>query len=205
MARYAEYFFKKQICVVLVLIVLALTTVLAARASGRQDDSKPSQVTEGCLLYRSPISGRFDPVPLIHTDVVLDVRGLVASATVTQQYANSSTEPIEAVYLFPLPHDAAVYDMEIRIGNRVVRSTIREREEAKRVYEAAKSTGKRAALVEQERPNIFTTSVANMFACVTFSPYSGRTAVCGWSFPWSSVLDTFPEPLRLGMLEPDGR
>jgi len=93
---------------------------------------------------------------------VLDVRGLVASATVTQRYANSSTEPIEAVYIFPLPHDAAVYDMEIRVGNRVIRSTIREREEAKRVYEAAKSAGKRAALVEQERPNIFTTSVANI-------------------------------------------
>ena len=162
MARYAEYCFEKQICVVLALIVLALTTALAGWASGAQRDSKPSQVTEGCLLYRSPISGRFDPVPLIHTDVVLDVRGLVASATVTQQYANSSTEPIEAVYIFPLPHDAAVYDMEIRIGNRVIRSTIREREEAKRVYEAAKSAGKRAALVEQERPNIFTTSVANI-------------------------------------------
>ncbi len=93
---------------------------------------------------------------------MLDVRGLVASATVTQRYANSSTEPIEAVYIFPLPHDAAVYDMEIRVGNRVIRSTIREREEAKRVYEAAKSAGKRAALVEQERPNIFTTSVANI-------------------------------------------
>ncbi len=162
MARYAESCFTKRLYAVFALVLLALTTSLTARASAGQDDSKPSQVTEGCLLYRSPISGRFDPVPLIHTDVVLDVRGLVASATVTQQYANSSTEPIQAVYIFPLPHDAAVYDMEIRIGNRVIRSTIREREEAKRVYEAAKSAGKRAALVEQERPNIFTTSVANI-------------------------------------------
>src|SRR5260370_626176 len=119
------------------------------------------QVGEGCLLYRSPISGRYESVPLLHTDVVLDVRGLVAAATVTQQYANSSTEPIEAVYIFPLPRDAAVYDMEIRIGNRVIRSTIREREEAKRVYEAAKSEGKRAALVEEERPNIFTRIALN--------------------------------------------
>jgi hypothetical protein len=57
MARYAEYCFEKQICVVLALIVLALTTALAGWASGAQRDSKPSQVTEGCLLYRSPISG----------------------------------------------------------------------------------------------------------------------------------------------------
>jgi len=101
-------------------------------------------------------------VPLVHTDVTLDVRGLAAAATVTQQYVNSSTEPIEAVYVFPLPHDSAVYDMEIRIGNRLIRSVIREREEAKRVYESAKSEGKRAALVEEERPNIFTASLANL-------------------------------------------
>lgn len=162
MASYAANWLKKELSTGFVLALLAMTTILAGQAYAAQDDGKTPQVGEGCLLYRSPISGRFDPVPLLHTDVALDVRGLVASATVTQQYANSSTEPIEAVYIFPLPHDAAVYDMEIRIGNRVIRSTIREREEAKRVYEAAKSSGKHAALVEEERPNIFTTSVANI-------------------------------------------
>src|SRR5260370_213170 len=108
------------------------------------------------------MSGLYESVPLVHTDVTLDVRGLAAAATVTQQYVNSGTEPIEAVYVFPLPHDAAVYDMEIRIGNRLIRSVIREREEAKRVYESAKSEGKRAALVEEERPNICTASVATL-------------------------------------------
>jgi Ca-activated chloride channel family protein len=114
------------------------------------------------LLYLSPISGRYESVPLVHTDAALDVRGLVAAATVTQQYVNSSTAPIEAVYIFPLPHDAAVYDMEIRIANRVIRSEIHERAEAKRVYEAAKSEGQRAALLEEERPNILTVSIANI-------------------------------------------
>jgi Ca-activated chloride channel family protein len=99
---------------------------------------------------------------LVHTDAALDVRGLVAAATVTQQYVNSSTAPIEAVYIFPLPHGAAVYDMEIRIANRVIRSEIHERAEAKRVYEAAKSEGQRAALLEEERPNILTVSIANI-------------------------------------------
>jgi len=147
------------------LTLLALITILAGSVSGGQsgqDDKAAPCVSEGALLYRSPISGRYESVPLIHTDVALDVRGLVAAATVTQQYVNSSTEPIEAVYVFPLPQDAAVYDMEIRIGNRLIRSVIREREEAKRVYESAKSEGKRAALVEEERPNIFTASVANL-------------------------------------------
>src|SRR5215470_1447337 len=147
------------------LALLALTTILTGWASAQSDDDQsltPSLAGEGCLLYRSPLSGRYETVPLLHTDVTLDVRGLVAAATVTQQYVNSTNEPIEAVYVFPLPHDAAVYDMEIRIGNRVIRSVIREREEAKRTYEAAKSEGKRAALVEEERPNIFTASVANL-------------------------------------------
>src|SRR5882757_3075509 len=154
-----------NICKRFGLALLAVTTVLAGWASGGQSgqsDNGPGSVCEGSLLYRSPLSGLYESVPLVHTDVVLDVRGLAAAATVTQQYVNSGTEPIEAVYVFPLPHDAAVYDLEIRVGNRVIRSAIREREEAKRLYESAKSEGKRAALVEEERPNIFTTSVANI-------------------------------------------
>lgn len=143
------------------LALLATITILTGPSSAQTED-RPSQCGEGSLLFRSPISGRYESVPLVHTDATFDVRGLVASATVTQQYVNSSTAPIEAVYIFPLPHDAAVYDMEIRIGNRVIRSEIHERAEAKRVYEAAKSEGKRAALVEEERPNIFTASVANI-------------------------------------------
>jgi Ca-activated chloride channel family protein len=136
--------------------------VLAAAIPARAQAEKPETPGEAVLQFRSPVTGKYEQIPLRHTDVALDVRGLVLSATVTQQYANESATPIEAVYIFPLPHDAAVYDMEIRIGNRVIKSVVREREEAKRVYEAAKSEGKRAALVEQERPNIFTTSVANI-------------------------------------------
>jgi Ca-activated chloride channel family protein len=161
MARFTRNWLKNRVPVRFLLALLALAAILGVRASAQSDNALP-QTGEGSLLYRSPISGRYESVPLLHTDVALDVRGLVAAATVTQQYANSGSEPIEAVYVFPLPHDAAVYDMEIRIGNRVIRSVIREREEAKRVYEAAKSEGKRAALVEEERPNIFTTSVANI-------------------------------------------
>jgi Ca-activated chloride channel homolog len=151
-------------------LALLLITFFASVARPAQSDNSPAapqsdagvpQADEGCLLYRSA-TGEFEPVALAHTDVALDVRGLVASATVTQQYVNSSNAPIEAVYVFPLPHDAAVYDLEIRIGDRVIRSVIREREEAKRVYEAAKSAGQHTALVEEERPNIFTASVANI-------------------------------------------
>jgi Ca-activated chloride channel homolog len=139
---------------------LFVTTIWVALAMAAQSERPP--VTEGSLCYRAASSGSYEFVPLVHTDVALDVRGLVAAATVTQQYVNGSNTPIEAVYVFPLPHDGAVYDLEIRIGNRVIRSVIKEREEAKKTYESAKSEGKRAALVEEERPNIFTASVANI-------------------------------------------
>jgi Ca-activated chloride channel family protein len=125
------------------------------------DDALP-QVSEGSLVCRSPISGRYEFMPLQHTDVDVDVRGLVASTTVTQRYANDTDRAIEAVYVFPLPHEAAVYDMEIRVGDRLIKSVIKERQEARRTYEQAKASGRRAGLVEQERPNIFTMSVANI-------------------------------------------
>ena len=141
--------------------LLVLLSIFSGTMSGQTPEQQQPQVGEGSLLYHSA-TGQEQPVPLVHTDVALDVRGLVAAATVTQQYVNSSGDPIEAVYVFPLPPDAAVYDMEIHIGNRVIHSVVREREEARRTYAAAKSQGKRAALVEQERPNIFTASVANI-------------------------------------------
>jgi len=160
MALFAANFFKGA-CARFFVTLLAMASISAGLSSAQTDDGPPG-VGEGSLLYRSPTSGRFESVPLVHTDAAVDVRGLVASATVTQQYVNSSTTPVEAVYIFPLPHDAAVYDMEIRIANRVIRSEIHERQEAKRVYEQAKADGKRTALVEEERPNIFTASVANI-------------------------------------------
>ncbi|MGB7844155.1 MAG: marine proteobacterial sortase target protein [Candidatus Acidiferrum sp.] len=153
--------FKRDLCVRSVAAVFVVATILAGVSAG-QSEYGPAQVGQGSLLYRSPLSGRYEVVPLVHTDALLDVRALVAAATVTQQYANSSTTPVEAVYVFPLPHDAGVYDLEIRIANRVIRSEIHERGQAKRIYEAAKSEGKRAALLEEERPNIFTASVANI-------------------------------------------
>lgn len=168
MATLAVTWFRNALCPRFVIGILVVASVVWGTSLGQPSEtgSQPEPplppVGEGCLLYRSPISGMYEPIPLTHTDAEIDVRGLVASATVTQQYANTTAQPIEAVYVFPLPHNAAVYDMEIHIGNRIIRSVIKERAEAKKIYETAKSEGKRAALVEEERPNIFTTSVANI-------------------------------------------
>ncbi|GJM43743.1 MAG: hypothetical protein DHS20C21_05850 [Gemmatimonadota bacterium] len=100
--------------------------------------------------------------PLKHTRVDAQVSGGVANVVVTQTFTNPYTETIEAVYVFPLPHEAAVSDMTMQLGERTVRGLIERRDEARRIYENARNSGHVAALLEQERPNIFTQSVANI-------------------------------------------
>ncbi|MCB9595406.1 MAG: PQQ-binding-like beta-propeller repeat protein [Sandaracinaceae bacterium] len=101
-------------------------------------------------------------LPLRGTEVEGRVSGRVAEVFVTQRFENDGPEPIEAVYLFPLPADAAVDQMEMRIGDRVIRGVIRGRSEARQEYEAARTEGRRAALLEQQRPNLFAQRVANI-------------------------------------------
>src|SRR5207244_7686654 len=100
--------------------------------------------------------------PLKHTDVKAEISGFLSRVIVTQEFENPFSEKIEAVYTFPLPQNAAVDDMTMRVGDRTVRGKILRREEAQAVYEAAKNNGQTASLLNQERPNIFTQSVANI-------------------------------------------
>ena len=100
--------------------------------------------------------------PLKHTDVQADVSGFIARVNVTQTFHNPKDEAIEAVYVFPLPHEAAVDEMTMVLGERKVVGVIKRREEARRIYEQALMQGQTAALLEQERPNIFTQSVGNI-------------------------------------------
>ena len=100
--------------------------------------------------------------PLKHTAVRGAISGFLARVTVTQIFENTAENPIEAVYTFPLPENAAVDDMIIQVGDRTIRSVIKRREEARAIYEHAKATGHVAALLDQERPNIFSQAVANI-------------------------------------------
>src|SRR6266496_2875381 len=100
--------------------------------------------------------------PLKHTEVRGAISGFLARVTVTQTFENSASNPIEAVYTFPLPQNAAVDDMTIQVGGRTIRSVIKKREEARAIYEKVKATGHTAALLDQERPNIFSQAVANI-------------------------------------------
>jgi len=115
---------------------------------------------EGRLVTR--VGGKLVDVPLAHTDVHIRIDGPVAEAEVVQRFINPSTTKIEAVYLFPLPAAAAVDDLAIVSGGRTIRGTIQERAKARRIYEVARGRGLVAALLTQERPNLFTQSVANL-------------------------------------------
>ncbi|MDY7015288.1 MAG: VIT and VWA domain-containing protein, partial [Cyanobacteriota bacterium] len=100
--------------------------------------------------------------PLKHTDVRAKIAGNVSRVEVKQTFENPFTQTLEAVYIFPLPEEAAVDEMEIKIGDRVIRGEIKKREEAQEIYKRAKVEGRTAGLLEQERDNIFTQSLANI-------------------------------------------
>ncbi len=123
-------------------------------------------------VVMAPDGGRLDaldsdgsvmgPCPLQHTDVSVDISGFVTRVTVRQQYRNPYPDKIEAVYTFPLSHRAAVDRMAMTVGDRVIIGEVHERARARAMYEAAREQGYVASLLEQERPNIFTQSVANI-------------------------------------------
>jgi Ca-activated chloride channel family protein len=109
-------------------------------------------------------------VPLKHTGIKTEISGFVARIEVTQEFENVLPDAVEAVYVFPLPHDSAVDGMTMTVGEREIHAVIREREEARKIYEQARNTGHTAALLDQERPNIFTQSVTNI-------PPSGKVLI----------------------------
>lgn len=96
------------------------------------------------------------------TTVDMQVRGLFAEVSVRQTYRNDTSEWREGRYLLPLPENAAVGALTLRIGDRLIEGEIREKEQAKAEYAAAAASGQRASLVEQNRPNLFQTAVANI-------------------------------------------
>lgn len=100
--------------------------------------------------------------PLKHTDVYAKITGHLSRVEVTQTFDNPFSEPLEAVYIFPLPDEAAVDEMEIKLSDRIIEGNIKKREDAQTIYEQACSQGRTAGLLEQERDNIFTQSLAHI-------------------------------------------
>jgi Ca-activated chloride channel family protein len=123
---------------------------------------KLNDIREGTMVRRIGETGLYEGLPGLSTEVNINIEGMVATATVDQVFSNPSENPIEAVYVFPLPQNAAIYDMKMLVNDRLIQGLIKERKEARATYDKAKKEGKRAGLTEQERPNVFTNSVANI-------------------------------------------
>lgn len=141
-----------------------IVLLLAGPAAAAQGDTSTDDgaVQQGTLLFAGAGDGDPAAAPLLHTDVRLDVSGPIVRARVVQRFRNPSDEWREGVYVFPLPENAAVDRMRIRIADRLIEGEVQEREQARATYEKAKAEGKRSALVSQQRPNIFTARVANI-------------------------------------------
>jgi Ca-activated chloride channel family protein len=142
--------------------VAMIIVALAAHRSSLETVSAQTGETQGSLVVLDPDGKPKAQCPLKHTDVKAEISGFLSRVILTQEFENPFKEKIEAVYTFPLPQNAAVDDMTMIVGDRTVRGKILRREEAQAVYEAAKAGGQVASLLDQERPNIFTQSVANI-------------------------------------------
>ncbi|HVF31103.1 MAG TPA: TonB family protein [Pyrinomonadaceae bacterium] len=137
----------------------AALAVVCSVGALAQDAPDP---TEGTLYATARDGKELGACPLKHTSVNASISGFTARVKVVQEFENSFAVPIEAVYRFPLPNDAAVDDMTMTVGGRTILGRILKKGEARRIYSAAKREGKVASLLDQERPNIFTQSVANI-------------------------------------------
>ncbi len=154
--------------------LIALTFLVCACAladeKGRADAI--AEVQSGTLLLRfDKEAGQAERsqsdasqwvAPQLESEVDIKVTGPLVRVVLTQTFTNPAQHWAEGVYVFPLPENAAVDHMRLQIGERIIEGQIKERAAAKKVYQQAKQSGRRASLVEQERPNIFTTSVANI-------------------------------------------
>jgi Ca-activated chloride channel family protein len=142
----------------LLLLPCLLAFALPAQANEGDDPGKiasPYFVVSGADLS-------LDALPLESTEVKARIAGVIADVTVIQTYRNEGMRPIEAMYVFPGSTRAAVHAMNVRLGERLITAEIRERQKAREEYASARQAGKTAALLEQERPNVFQMRVANI-------------------------------------------
>ncbi len=128
-------------------------------------EASPNNYSEapkaGILYVENNQQERFTALSL-NTDIKMQITGLTARVRVSQTFKNNHDQWMEGKYLFPLPDKAAVDHLTMKIGQRLIEGEIKEKQQAKKIYQAAKISGKKASLIEQQRPNLFTNSVANI-------------------------------------------
>ncbi len=141
------------------IVLVSFAMVVDTSAAGL-----PEEVRQGELLFKNVGENGESMVaaPHLSQKVEIAVTGMTARTTLRQRFVNNAEDWQEGIYVFPLPDESAVDQLRMIIGERVIVGEIKEREEAKKVYTQAKAAGKKASLLAQERPNIFTIAVANI-------------------------------------------
>lgn len=146
--------------------LLALLFLLPFVAQAQEAQPLPtttlSQVKDAALLLETGNAGVYSIAPTIRTDITIKVTGPIVRTRVQQTFKNTTGRCVEGLYFYPLPEMSSVDELRMTIGSRVIAGEIKEKREAARVYQKARSEGRKAALVEQHRPNVFTTSVASL-------------------------------------------
>ncbi len=137
----------------LVTLLLLCTPLLAHAQTPRTQTQSP---------YLTAMGDKIERLPLTSTRVDVSIAGVIADVKLTQVYENRGSRPIEALYVFPGSTRAAVYGVTMRVGDRLIRAKIREKQQAREEYEAARSEGKTASLLEQLDPSVFRMNVANV-------------------------------------------
>ena len=145
---------------ILIAAIVSLTS-LFTNVAAAEESSQPGASLRATVEDRDGDRQILD-LPLKETRVDADISGFLAEVEVQQTFVNNHDKPLEAVYTFPLPSDASVHEMFMKIDDRIIVGQLKEEQEARETYEKAKEKGKAASLLEQERPNVFTQSVANI-------------------------------------------
>ncbi len=144
------------------LVALFGVTLVAGAAAAGPYLMKKSDVRSGTLLFKAVEEGRYVQAPLVGADYDISISAATGRTRVTQHFINPTDGWVEGVYVFPLPENAAVDTLKMVVGNRVIIGEVKEKKQARIIYETAKREGKKATLMEQERPNVFTNAVANI-------------------------------------------
>ena len=144
-----------------ILIRPLLAAAFIAGSAAAQIANEPSRPLSPYFVVAGSQPG-VDALPLKSTRADVTISGVIADVAVAQVYRNEGATPIEARYVFPASTRAAVYALRLRVGDRVVDAEVREKQQARRDYDAAKRAGQSAALLEQQRPNVFSMAIANV-------------------------------------------
>ena len=144
----------------IILFIFSTSGPLRAEYSPKQPSINLDDVESGQLLMRS--GNELSSAILLSTDIKIAVAGSSSRTIVSQRFINTGQTWAEGVYVFPIGKDAAVDTLKLRIGERFIEGIIKEKLEARVIYEEAKAEGKKASLIEQQKPNLFTNKIANI-------------------------------------------